>query len=130
MEIQSQISNDIRNEFSRLQKELIAQIKTELSTEVGKIKDEVSIKLDANDQQTKNLKNEVEKTLQAVDDLDIRIKSGQKTINEQLGETSKNLGDQFFAMKKSVTDEVAEFNRWGVKWRSMAGQMQRVSIMP
>jgi len=109
MEIQSQISNDIRNEFSRLQKELIAQIKTELSTEVGKIKDEVSIKLDANDQQTKNLKNEVEKTLQAVDDLDIRIKSGQKTINEQLGETSKNLGDQFFAMKKSVTDEVAEF---------------------
>lgn len=109
MEIKSQIGLDIRTEFSKLQKELIAQIKTELSTEVSKIKDEVTVKLDANEAQTKTLKNELEKTLQAVDDLEVRIKTGQKTTSELLQETNQNLVDQFYAMKSSVTEEVGQF---------------------
>merc|ERR1712226_1297143 len=109
MEIQAQISNDIRSEFSKLQKELIAQIKTELSTEVSKIKDEVSLKLDANEENMKNLGNSVESTTQDIQDLDIRLAQISKSVNTHLTETNKNLVDNFYQLKNSVTEDLSSF---------------------
>ena len=110
MEIQQQISNDIRNEFTKLQKELLTSIRSELANEVGKIKEEVNVKLDSTASQSKALKADLEKTLLAMDDLDIRIKTGQKVASDLMTSTTQNLVDQYYNMKTSVTEDLGSFN--------------------
>lgn len=109
MEIQQQISNDIRNEFIKLQKELLTSIRSELANEVGKIKEEVNVKLDSTANQSKALKADLEKTLLAMDDLDIRIKTGQKVASDLMTSTTQNLVDQYYNMKTSVTEDLGSF---------------------
>lgn len=109
LQIQSQISQDIRREFSKLQKELIAQIKTELKDEIAGVKDEVAIKLENNEANMKTLGNNIQSASLKIEDFDIRLRAIQSSINDNLATTNKNLVDNFDQMKRSVTEDMSGF---------------------